>query len=201
LVTRNFLNKNIKNYTIVGSTSSRVHQALPNTEEHVYEMAKLEVQIGNLKINAIFRIFDNDDSIFGIIINLITQVNYKLLVDADSKYLYVKNGTNNVNGVVTFSAVPLAPLEDVHELHTQSMFCYILENNPSINNVISTNKINSTNKNKILEELISNMDIKDGNFENEFKSILISFSDVIVIPSDDLEPSKIATSSYWITRR
>ena len=123
-------------------------------------MVKLEVQIGNLKTNAIFRIFDNDDSIFGIIINLITQVNYKLLVDADSKYLYVKNGTNNVNGVVTFSAVPLAPLEDVHELHTQCMFCYILENNTSINNVISTNKINTTNKNKILEELISNMDIK-----------------------------------------
>ena len=49
----------------------------------------------------------------------------------------------------TFSAVPLVPLEDVHELHTQCMFCYILENNTSINNVISTNKINTTNKNKI----------------------------------------------------
>ena len=61
----------------------------------------------------------------------------------------------------TFSAVPLVPLEDVHELHTQCMFCYILENNTSINNVISTNKINTTNKNKILEELISNIDIKD----------------------------------------
>ena len=43
LVTRNFLNKNIKNYTIVGSTSGRVHQALSNTEERVYEMVKLEV--------------------------------------------------------------------------------------------------------------------------------------------------------------
>ena len=49
----------------------------------------------------------------------------------------------------TFGAVPLAPLEDVNELHTQCMFCYILENNTSINNVISTNKINTTNKNKI----------------------------------------------------
>ena len=64
LVTRNFLNKNIKNYTIVGSTSGRVQQALSNTEERVYEMVKLKVQIGNLKINAIFRIFDNDDSIY-----------------------------------------------------------------------------------------------------------------------------------------
>ena len=160
LVTRNFLNKNIKNYTIVGSTSGRVHQALSNTEERVYEMVKLEVQIGTLKINAVFRVFDNDDSIFDIIINLKTQADYKLLVDADSKYLYVKSGINNVNGVFTFSAVPLVLLEDVHELHTQCMFCYILENNTSINNVISTNKINTTNKNKILEELISNMDIK-----------------------------------------
>ena len=91
----------------------------------------------------------------------------------------------------TFSAVPLVPLEDVHELHTQCIFCYILENNTSINNVISTNKINTTNKNKILEELISNMDIKDENFKNEIKSILTSYSDVIAISSDDLEPSKL----------
>jgi len=59
LVTRNFLNKNIKNYTIVDSTSDRVHQALSNTEECVYELVKLGVQIGNLKINAIVRVFDN----------------------------------------------------------------------------------------------------------------------------------------------
>ena len=98
MVTRNFLNKNIKNYTIVGSTSGRVHQALSNTEERVYEIVKLEVQIGTLKINAVFRVFDNDDSIFDIIINLKTQADYKLLVDTDSKYLYVKNGINNVNG-------------------------------------------------------------------------------------------------------
>jgi len=113
-----------------------VHQALFNTEERVYEMVKLEVQIGTLKINAVFRVFDNDDSIFDIIINLKTQADYKLLVDADSKYLYVKSGINNVNGVFTFSAVPLVPLEDVHELHTQCIFCYILENNTSIYNKI-----------------------------------------------------------------
>ena len=47
-----------------------MHQALSNTEERVYEMVKLEVQIGILKINAVFRVFDNDDSIFDIIINL-----------------------------------------------------------------------------------------------------------------------------------
>jgi len=53
-------------------------------------MVKLEVQIGTLKFSAVFRVFDNDDSIFDIIINLKTQADYKLLVDADSKYLYVK---------------------------------------------------------------------------------------------------------------
>jgi len=64
-------------------------------------MVKLEVQIGNLKTNAIFRNFDNEDSIFDIIINLKIQGNYKLLVDAESKYLYIKSGTNNVNDVFT----------------------------------------------------------------------------------------------------
>jgi len=68
LVTRNFLNKILK--IIPGSISGRVHQELSNTEERVYEMVKLEVQIGTLKINAVFRVFDNDDSIFDIIINL-----------------------------------------------------------------------------------------------------------------------------------
>ena len=64
----------------------------------------------------------------------------------------------------TFGAGPLAPLKDVQELHTQCMFYYILMNNTSINNITSTNKINTTNKIKILEELISNINIKDGNF-------------------------------------
>ena len=95
--------------------------------------------------------------------------------------------------------VPLAPLEDVQELHTQSMFFYILENKISINNVFSTNKINTTNNNKMLEELISNMDIKDGNFKNEYKSILTSYSDVIAISSDDLDLSKLLP--HHITRR
>ena len=44
-----------------------------------------------------------------------------------------------------------------------------------------------------MEELISNMDIKDGNFKNEIKSILTSYSDVIAISSNDLEPSKLLT--------
>jgi len=81
------------------------------------------------KINAIFWIFDNDYSIFIIIINLKTQSNYKLLVDADSKYLYVKNITNKINGLFTLNVVSLALLEDVHDFHTQAMFCHILESN------------------------------------------------------------------------
>ena len=35
------------------------------------------------------------------------------------------------------------------------------------------------------------MDSKDGNFKNEFKFILTTYSDVIDISSDDLEPSKL----------
>ena len=42
-----------------------------------------------------------------------------------------------------------------------------------------------------MEELINNMDSKDGNFKNEFKFILTTYSDVIDISSDDLEPSKL----------
>jgi len=35
------------------------------------------------------------------------------------------------------------------------------------------------------------MDITDKNFKNEFKSILTTYSDVIAISSDDLEPSEL----------
>ena len=56
LVSRKFLNQNIKNYTIVGSTSGRVHQALSSAEERIYEIVPLEVTIGTLKINEKFRI-------------------------------------------------------------------------------------------------------------------------------------------------
>jgi len=43
LVTRSFLNKNIKNYTMVSSTSGRAHQALSNADERLYEVINLEV--------------------------------------------------------------------------------------------------------------------------------------------------------------
>jgi len=102
-------------------------------------MVKLEVQIDTLKINAIFRIFDNDDSIFDIIINLKTKINYHLLVDVESKYLYVKNNTNKINGIFTLNVVRLALLEDVCAFHSKPIFCHILERKTNINNLFSTN--------------------------------------------------------------
>jgi len=69
------------------------------------------------------------------------------------------------------------------------MFYYILGKPPStfINNVNIKNE--KVNKNTILEELIEDMDIKDDIFKKEFKNILNSYSDVIVISIDDLESS------------
>jgi len=191
LVTRKFLTKFIKNYTVVRTTSGRVHQALSDVEEKVYEIVQLEVQIGTLKINTEFRVVDNGDPIFDIIINLKTQADYKLLVDANSKYLYVRNKINNINGIFSFNVVPLVPLEDVQIFQSQAMFCYIIENPPStiINNINSINE--NVDKNKILEVLIDNMDIKDLDFKAEFKKILNSYTDVIAVSSDDLEPSEL----------
>jgi hypothetical protein len=103
----------------------------------------------------------------------------------------MKNNTNKINDVFTLNVVSLTPLEDVCDFHTQAMFCYILKTKSNINNLFSTNKNNKEGKNKILEKLINNMGIKDENFKNEFKSILTTYSDVIAISSDDLEPSKL----------
>jgi len=61
---------------------------LTDAEEIAYEIVQLEVKIGTLEINSKFRIVDNDDPVFDIIINLKTQDDYTLLVNAKSKYLY-----------------------------------------------------------------------------------------------------------------
>ena len=61
---------------------------MTDAEEIAYEIVQLEVKIGTLEINSKFRIVDNDDPVFDIIINLKTQDDYTLLVNAKSKYLY-----------------------------------------------------------------------------------------------------------------
>ena len=53
----------------------------------------------------------------------------------------------------------LNPLEDIHEIYNQVMFCFILENNSSMNDLFSIDKNKNGDKNEILEELINNMDI------------------------------------------
>jgi len=73
LVTCNFLNNSIKNYKIVGSVASKVHQAMSDTKERVYEIVQLDVNIGNLKISSNFKISEKEDSFYEIIIALKTQ--------------------------------------------------------------------------------------------------------------------------------
>jgi len=97
-------------------------------------------------------------------------------VDANSKYLYIRNKINNINGVFSFNVVPL---ENVQIVQSQAMFCYIL-GKPSFtfnNNVNIKNEI--VNKYKILEELIKDMDIKYEIFKKKFKNILNSYAVVI----------------------
>jgi len=79
LETKKFLTKHARKYTILGTTSGRVYQALTDAVEKVYEIVQLEMKIGTLKINAKFGIVDNGDHIFDIIINLKTQADYILL--------------------------------------------------------------------------------------------------------------------------
>ena len=56
-------------------------------------------------------------------------MSYKLLLDSDSKYLYIKIKKKKIiniiisiifNGVFTFNVVTFSPLEDIHEFHTQA---------------------------------------------------------------------------------
>jgi len=64
---------------------------------------------------------------FRYIINLKTQANYKFLVDTDSKYLYVRNRINSINGIFSFNVISWIPLEDVQTFHSQAMFAAFLK--------------------------------------------------------------------------
>jgi len=55
-------------------------------------------------------------------------------------------------------------------------------------NNASTNE--KVEKNKILRDLIDNVDIKDVNFFIEFKNKLTTYTDVIATSSNELKPSK-----------
>jgi len=117
LVTRNFLNNSIKNYKIVGSVTSKVHQAMSDAEERVYEIVQLDVNIGNLTISSNFRISEKEDSFYDIIIGLKTQHDHKIIVDTVDKYLSIKNKENKL--------VPLVPIEDINISFTSLIMLFI----------------------------------------------------------------------------
>ena len=118
LVTRNFLNNSIKNYKLVVSVASKVHQTMSDAEEHVYEIVQLDVNIGNLKISSNFRISEKEDPFYDIIIGLKTQHDHRIIVDTVVKYLLIKNKENKL--------VPLVPIEDISMFHSQALLCYMM---------------------------------------------------------------------------
>jgi len=117
LVTRNFLNNSIKNYKIIGSVASKVHQAVSDAEERVYEIVQLDVNIGNLNISSNFRISEKEDSFYDIIIGLKTQHDHRIIVDTVDKYLSIKNKENKL--------VPLVPIEDINISFTSLIMLFI----------------------------------------------------------------------------
>jgi len=206
LVTRSFLNDNSISYKILGSVSSRVHQAISDTEEYNYELVELTVDIGKVKVKSLFRISEKEDSFYDIIIGLKTQHDNRLIVDTVDKCLSIKNKDNMLE--------PIVPLEDISLFHSSALLCYLFDDNFSIsantlftsssnkgiNNNINTcnikdyiNKNNNKDKDKnyIIDELVVNVDVKDNKFKNDLKNLLSKYGDVVAISSDDLEPSNL----------
>jgi len=152
LVTRNFLNNSIKNYKIVGSVASKVHQTMSDAEERVYEIVQLDVNIGNLKISSNFGISEKEGSFYNIIIGLKTQHDHRNIVDTMDKYLSFKNKENKL--------VPLVPIEDISMFHSQALLCYLYDDNFSIyaNTIFTTIK---DDKRTIIESVIEDMDVQE----------------------------------------
>ena len=152
LVTRNFLNNSIKNYKIVGSVASKVHQTMSDAEERVYEIVQLDVNIGNLKISSNFGISEKEGSFYNIIIGLKTQHDHRNIVDTMDKYLSFKNKENKL--------VPLVPIENISMFHSQALLCYLYDDNFSIyaNTIFTTIK---DDKRTIIESVIEDMDVQE----------------------------------------
>ena len=208
IVTRSFLNDNSINYEVLGSISSRVHQAISDAEEQNYEIVYLEVDIGKIKVKSKFRISEKENSFYDIIIGLKTQYDHRIIVDTVDKCLAIKNKNNTLE--------PIVPLEDISLFHSSALLCYLFDdtfsitantlftssNNNKINNNVNSCSVNKyidddktinkdKNKNYIIDEMVINIDVKNDNFKIKLKKLLSKYGDVVAISSDDLEASEL----------
>jgi len=92
---------------------------MSDTEEGIYKIVPLEVNIRVLKIKANFRILKKEEQFYYIIISLKTQSDYRMIVDVVDKYLSIKNKRNELEHI--------ALLEDISLFHTQVMLCYLYD--------------------------------------------------------------------------
>jgi len=80
IVTRKFLNKLPTKYQPVGISHGRIRLATMNDDYSENHIIKLSMKINKLKMNLKCRIIDKEDPFYDILINLKTQVDYRLFI-------------------------------------------------------------------------------------------------------------------------
>ncbi|ORY04882.1 hypothetical protein LY90DRAFT_519390, partial [Neocallimastix californiae] len=161
IITKNFLNK-LNKIKPIGFVKNNIVQVL--SKENVYtEIYLLNVKIGKLVIHDIFRVIDNDQNLFDILIGYRTlkennlfinplNNNLCLMKEDDSWEYIIKLGKGNNGNIINNNDDDAESIiiydETNSDINNNSyLYCFIKEDNSKKNNTILKEPINTKNSN------------------------------------------------------
>ena len=203
VITSEFLNK-LTNYEKVGTSSSKIRQAAMDCDSVENPIVRLSFFLGELRLTLNFRVIENADTFYDMLIGLKAQADNKLVVLPHKKLLVYENEDG--------SLITLASLN--YNIPEEKFIC-LLEKlddplpGPNVTpRVCAINSsINSTDGNVNLDTLHSNEAITvyltptefihhqnfrnnlDEEFADELISMLENHIDVLATSSEELTPS------------
>ena len=161
IITKNFLNK-LNKIKPIGFVKNNIVQVL--SKENVYtEIYLLNIKIGKLVIHDIFRVIDNDQNLFDILIGYRTlkennlfinplNNNLCLMKEDDSWEYIIKLGKGNNGNIINNNDDDAESIiiydETNSDINNNSyLYCFIKEDNSKKNNTILKEPINTKNSN------------------------------------------------------
>jgi len=182
IITRNFYNKLPGNYETVGVSRGRIRLATMNDKYSEGEIIRIPIKIKDFQLTADFRIVDDDDPFYDMLINLKTQIDNKLFIHP-VLYSLCKFSSKGLIEVI-------APINNNYE-EEEKLACVVRK--------VDENK-NPKSKLKEMEGLSPNEYIHDKRFQatlnKEYKEQILRLLeeniDIVATSSEELTPSKLA---------
>lgn len=189
IVSSRFFNSLPGEYKSAGISKGRILQALSSDEPSEGQLVLLPVKINTLEFETAFRIIENDDAYFDILVGYYTQALYKFFVIPPLKSLYRLSIDED-----SFEYV----CDTVSDEDMEKIACFIrkIDYKEKFNYSHKNFCYATINKNLLspLEFIHSDLmlDHVDGKFINEIRKILENHIDIVATSANDLTPSKLS---------